>query len=92
MACGVPVISTNAGGLPEINIQGETGYLSNVGDIEDMARHALHILSDDVRLLEFKKRALAHAGTFDKDLIVPVYEKLYEEVVENYRARQLSIN
>jgi glycosyltransferase involved in cell wall biosynthesis len=86
MACGVPVISTNAGGLPEININGETGFLSDVGDIEDMASNALEILSDDTRLLEFKKRALAHAGTFDKDLIVPLYEKLYEEVVENYKA------
>jgi L-malate glycosyltransferase len=87
MACGVPVISTNAGGLPEINIPGVTGYLSEVGDTEDMAKHAIDILGDDARLHKFKKNALAHAGTFDKDLIVPVYEKLYQDVVENYKAK-----
>jgi N-acetyl-alpha-D-glucosaminyl L-malate synthase BshA len=90
MACGVPVISTNAGGLPEINIHGKTGYLSNVGDVADMAKHAFHILSDDARLHEFKKNALEHAGTFDKDLIVPVYEELYERVVGEYKGKMVS--
>lgn len=90
MACGVPVISTNAGGLPEINVHGKTGYLSEVGDIEDMSKHALHILSDDARLTEFKKHALEHARTFDKDLIVPVYEALYKNVVAAYKAKQVS--
>jgi N-acetyl-alpha-D-glucosaminyl L-malate synthase BshA len=90
MACGVPAISTNAGGLPEINVDGVTGYLSNVGDVDDMAANALHILTDEARLQEFKKNALAHARTFDKDHIVPVYEELYEQVVANYKERQLS--
>lgn len=80
MACGVPVISSNAGGLPEINVQGKTGFLSEVGDVEDMAKHAIHILEDDERLQGFKENALAHAAEFSIDKIVPVYEALYEEV------------
>jgi N-acetyl-alpha-D-glucosaminyl L-malate synthase BshA len=91
MACGVPVISTNAGGLPEINEHGKTGYLSEVGDVDDMAKNAYHILSDDDRLNQFKKDALAQARTFDKDHIVPVYEELYKNVVANYKAKQVSV-
>jgi len=78
MAAGVPVISTNAGGLKEINIDGETGYMGNVGDILSMSRKALDILEDDDRLNEFKRRAAAHAKKYDIANIVPVYEKLYE--------------
>jgi N-acetyl-alpha-D-glucosaminyl L-malate synthase BshA len=78
MAAGVPVISTNAGGLSEINVDGQTGYMSNVGDIEDMSRHALEILSDDKILKGFKNRAAEHAKTFDISRIIPVYEALYE--------------
>jgi len=77
MAAGVPVISTNAGGLPEIAIEGETGYLSNVGDIESMSAHAIDILSDDTVLKKFKARAAAHAKQFDIHKIVPEYEALY---------------
>ena len=87
MACSVPVISTNAGGLPEINIQGETGFLSNVGDVEDMAKHAIYILEDDERLQKFKDSAIAHAGKFDKDRIVPMYEQLYESVIKEYNPK-----
>jgi L-malate glycosyltransferase len=79
MAAGVPVISTNAGGLPEINVQGITGFLSNVGDVEDMSRNAIHILSSQKILEEFKQRAMAHANTFDIQNIVPMYEKLYNK-------------
>lgn len=85
MACRVPVISTNAGGLPEINVHGETGFLSNVGDTEEMAQHALYILSSDERLETFKEAAIQHARKFEKQNIIPLYEKLYEEVVANYR-------
>jgi N-acetyl-alpha-D-glucosaminyl L-malate synthase BshA len=85
MACGVPVISTNTGGLPEINVQGETGYLSNVGDVADMAKHAIHILSDEDRLNKFKKAALKHAAKFEKQHIIPQYEALYKEVLEAYK-------
>ncbi len=80
MACGVPVISSNAGGLPEINVDGKTGYLADVGDIETMAARALDILEDDERLLQFKQRALEHANEFSISRIVPQYEALYEKV------------
>lgn len=88
MACGVPVISTNSGGLAEINIDGVTGYLSNVGDIQDMAKHAIHILSEDETLQQFKKAAIHHARKFEKKHIVPMYEHLYEEVVAAYRQKK----
>lgn len=77
MAAEVPVISTNVGGLPEINVNGVTGYLSNVGDIEDMSKHAIEILQDDETLKKFKAHALAHAKKFDIHNIVPKYEQLY---------------
>jgi len=86
MACGVPVISTNVGGLPEINVHGKTGYLSEVGDIEDMSAHALHILGTEKVLQDFKDAAIAHARTFEKSGIIPLYEKLYEQTIKNYRA------
>lgn len=78
MAAGVPVVSTNAGGLGEINVDGETGYMSNVGDIENMTKQAIAILKDDATLNAFKKRASVHAKKFDIHNIIPVYEKLYE--------------
>ena len=84
MACGVPVISTNVGGIPEINVQGVTGFLSNVGDVEDMAKHAVEILKDDAVLQKFKTAALVQAKRFEKKDIIPLYEKLYEEVVAQY--------
>lgn len=80
MAVEVPVISSNAGGIPEINIHGKTGFMSNVGDFEDMARNAIYILEDDARLKEFKKNAFAQAKTFDIDNILPLYEAYYEQV------------
>jgi N-acetyl-alpha-D-glucosaminyl L-malate synthase BshA len=82
MACEVPVISSNAGGLPEININGETGFLSNVGDVEDMALNATFILSDEARLKEFKKNAFAQARRFDIKNILPIYEAYYRQVLE----------
>jgi L-malate glycosyltransferase len=82
MAAGVPVISTNAGGLQEINVHGETGYLADVGDIETMSRQALEILSDEEVLAGFKKRAAAHARKFDITNIVPIYERLYSRFVK----------
>ena len=79
MAAGVPVISTNAGGLTEINIEGETGYLGDVGDVESMSQKALEILRTDKVLKGFKHRAAAHAAKFDIHHIIPVYEKLYQK-------------
>jgi glycosyltransferase involved in cell wall biosynthesis len=78
MAAGVPVVSTNAGGLKEINIDGETGYMANVGEVLTMSRKALDILRDDNILNAFKKRAAAHAKKYDIGNIVPLYENLYE--------------
>ena len=78
MAAGVPVVSSNSGGLKEINIDGQTGYMANVGDVQTMSRKALDILQDDQTLDGFKKRAAAHAKKFDIGNIVPIYEKLYE--------------
>ncbi|MCO6479507.1 MAG: N-acetyl-alpha-D-glucosaminyl L-malate synthase BshA [Phaeodactylibacter sp.] len=82
MACEVPVISSNAGGLPEVNIHGKTGYLSEVGDVEDMARNAIHILENDDVLRKFRVNALDQARRFDIDNILPHYEAYYEEVVK----------
>lgn len=66
MACNVPIISTNACGLPEINVEGKSGYQSDVGDIDSMAAHAIYILSDTDRLQQFKKGAMEQARKFDK--------------------------
>ncbi|GAA4100896.1 N-acetyl-alpha-D-glucosaminyl L-malate synthase BshA [Mucilaginibacter panaciglaebae] len=82
MACKVPVISSNAGGLPELNLDGVTGYLKDVGDIQGMAESAVYILSDETRLATFKENALARAKQFDLSKILPVYEKYYIEVIE----------
>lgn len=89
MACGVPVISTNAGGLPEINVHGKTGFLSDVGDVLDMSQHAMYVLEDDTRLEAFKQNAIDHARSFEKQRIVPIYEKLYDRVATDYKARKM---
>lgn len=85
MACEVPVISSNIGGLPELNIQGVTGFMSEVGDVEDMAKNALHILQEE-NLPNFKKNAVARANEFKLDNIRPLYEKVYEQVMEKIKA------
>ncbi len=81
MAARVPVISTNSGGLPEVNMDGVTGFLSNVGDVEDMTKNALKILKDDELRVRMKNAARAHAEKFDINRILPRYELLYEEVI-----------
>ncbi len=80
MACEVPVISSNTGGLPELNLQGITGFLSNVGDVDDMVKNALYILQEE-NLPRFKENALARAKEFDIINIVPMYERYYEKVL-----------
>ncbi len=80
MACEVPVISTNAGGLPEVNINGVTGFLSEIGDVDDMVKNALYIL-DDAHLPTFKVNALNRAQEFDITRILPQYEAFYEQVL-----------
>ena len=83
MACRVPIISTNIGGLPELNEQGVTGFLSNVGDIDEMSKHAIHILEDCDRLEHFKQAAYEHAQKFEISKILPLYEEYYEEAISN---------
>lgn len=84
MASGVPVISSNTGGIPEVNIHGKTGYLSKVNDVEDMTQNALHILRDTDVLIQFKQQAKAHAKEFDIHAIVPQYEKIYQDTLKKY--------
>jgi N-acetyl-alpha-D-glucosaminyl L-malate synthase BshA len=81
MAVSLPVISTNTGGLPEVNIQGVTGFLSNVGDVDDMAANAVKLLSNEKMLREFKENALKQAKKFDIANVLPLYEKLYDKVL-----------
>ncbi len=81
MACEVPVISSNAGGIPELNVQGVTGFLSNVGDVEDMTRKALFVL-DKNNLPRFKESALKRAKEFDITNILPLYENYYQKIME----------
>ena len=81
MACELPVISSNAGGIPELNVDGVTGFLCNVGDVVTMAQKAIYILSDQERLLKFKHAAKARAHEFDINNIVPLYERFYERIL-----------
>lgn len=78
MAAKTPVISTNTGGLPEVNIHGETGFLSNLGDVNDMAKNAISILKDDDVLIKFKNNAKEHTRKFSIENILPVYEEIYK--------------
>ncbi|WCT11810.1 N-acetyl-alpha-D-glucosaminyl L-malate synthase BshA [Mucilaginibacter jinjuensis] len=83
MACKVPVISSNTGGLPELNVEGVTGFLRDVGDVDGMAERAIYILEDEERLAKFKENALEHARTFELSNILPQYEAMYQEVIDN---------
>ena len=80
----VPVISSNAGGIPEVNIHGVTGFLSDIGDVEDMALNALAILKKDETLNLFKLNAVREAQRFDILKVLPLYEEVYERA---YKAR-----
>ncbi len=80
MACEVPVLSSNTGGLAELNIHGETGYLSNVGDVDDLVKNALEILKEE-NLPRFKANALARAKSFDLEVIIPQYEAYYRKII-----------
>lgn len=87
MACEVPVISSNTGGLPELNIQGVTGFMSNIGDIEDMTRKALFVL-DKNNLPKFKENALNRAKEFDITQILPLYEAYYRKILEKSSVKE----
>ena len=83
MASGVSVISSNSGGLSEVNIDGLTGYLSEVGDVKQMSKNAIELLSDNEKLEEFKENAFIHSQKFDLPNILPLYECLYEKIQTN---------
>lgn len=84
LACEVPLITTNVGGLPELNLHGVTGFLSEIGDTEEMARNAVHILHDD-QLDGFKANALARAKEFEISKILPQYESYYSRIIEKVK-------
>jgi N-acetyl-alpha-D-glucosaminyl L-malate synthase BshA len=81
MACEVPVISSNAGGIPEVNIHGVTGFLSEIGDIDDMVTNTVRVLTDEVLHTQMKANALARAKEFSLEKILPMYERYYEKIV-----------
>ena len=81
MACEVPVISTNAGGLPEVNINGVTGFACDVGDVETMSQKAIYILSDEERHEKFKKNSLAQAQKYNITEVLPLYVAYYNKVL-----------
>jgi N-acetyl-alpha-D-glucosaminyl L-malate synthase BshA len=83
MAAKTAIISTNTGGLPEVNIHGETGYLSNLGDVADMAKNAISILKEDAILERFKQNAKEHTKRFSIKNILPVYEDIYKSCYKN---------
>ena len=81
MASGIPVISSNAGGLSEINVNQVTGFLSNVGNVEEMAKNTLEILKSEESSSKFKKNAFEHSKQFNVDKILPLYEELYKSLI-----------
>jgi N-acetyl-alpha-D-glucosaminyl L-malate synthase BshA len=80
MAMKIPVISSNSGGLPEVNVNGKTGFLSNVGDVEEMAANAIKLLSDKSMLDQFRQNAYEQAKKFDVEKILPKYEEIYQQL------------
>lgn len=85
MAAGVPVISSNTGGIPEVNRHGVSGMMSDVGDVEDMVKNTLYILNSEERLKKFKEQAIARAKEFDLSNVLPMYEQIYEEAMEKVK-------
>ncbi len=85
MAAETPVISSNAGGIPEVNIQGETGFLAEIGNVEAMSNYTIKLLSDENLLADMKKNAKEQALRFDLKNILPLYEKMYENTLSNFK-------
>lgn len=81
MSCGVPVISSSVGGLPELNLHGETGYIAEFGDVERMARYAVELFSEEKKYKLFQKNARERAEFFEEDKIIGYYEKFYEKIL-----------
>lgn len=88
MACEVPVISSNAGGIPEVNIDGYTGYTVNIGDVEALAEKALILLNNDELLKKFKHQAYQEATKYSLDNILPIYEDYYRKIIASSKAQK----
>lgn len=88
MAASTPVISSNAGGIPEVNIQGETGYLAEVGNVEAMSNYTIKLLSNDKLLNKMKLNAKRQAEVFDIKNIIPIYETMYEETLRIFHQKK----
>ena len=82
MACGVPVVSSDIGGIPEVNIQGKTGYVCGLGDVESMAKGVNAIIKDKATWNQFSKNCIEFADTFDINQVVPIYEKYYQKIIK----------
>ena len=89
MAVSLPVISSNTGGLPEVNVHGETGYLANVGDVDAMSKYAIDILKDRETHVKFKRGALARAKTFTVKSILPLYLDVYNKAIHLVKEKQV---
>lgn len=89
MAAHTPVISSNAGGIPEVNIQGETGFLAEVGNVEAMSNYTIRLLSDDILLNKMKENAKKQALKFDLKNILPLYEEMYRRTLENFHPEEI---
>jgi len=83
MASGVPVVSSNAGGLPELNRHGVSGLMSNVGDVDEMAKLVFYLIEKEERLLKFKDQARERANAFSLEAVLPLYENLYDKVLNS---------
>jgi N-acetyl-alpha-D-glucosaminyl L-malate synthase BshA len=81
MSCGVPVISSSVGGLPELNLHGETGYIAEFGDVERMARYAIELFSEEKKYKLFQKNARERAEFFNEDKIIGYYEEFYDKIL-----------
>lgn len=83
MSTSLPVISTNIGGLPELNLHGVTGYTAEVGDIHTMSEYTMELLSNDIKYQKFSENARKRAEEFNSEKIIPQYEKYYERILNN---------
>ena len=83
LAVGVPVISSNTGGIPEVNLQDITGYLSDVGNINEMAENCVKLLLDESKFQKFRLNAIQRAKAFNLEKVLPMYEEIYYSLVNN---------